>query len=494
MIKLKVVIVFLLLLSAGVCQQPVPPQVRVVDIIPKSLSWETNQDSEPFLAVSPTNPLTMVVSAFTPNPLPTAPTSPVFVSEDGGRSWALRNIVPIPEITVDITHSMGSGGTLYAGALKPTAVPGRDPRPDLQQLFTKAVHLNEFMKVQNNTRLNVDQPFTTVTVDRVGDRILVGDNDLGSPNDKTASVEVSVDGGARYRTVVLENRKTSGQNGPSVRISSAKDGTIYAAYFGWRKYQKVDRFEGWITSDIVVARDDRAAKVDDPFQDLKDPKDKLPGRIVASGRQIHWSNKATLGEERIGSTLSIAVDPNLSSRVYISWADNFSDKAVYAVHLFRSEDKGQTWKETWNPLPNTVCAALAISDSGVVGYEYQQLVGRKWITHLVQSADDFATSPQDTVLASVSADLPNQGWPYIGDYNYLVATAHEFRGAFSANNRPERGNFPPNTAYLRDVDWLKGILLDDAGNEIKPSIDPFFFSVEVIDATLSPKKALRSTR
>jgi len=42
--------------------------LRVVNMIPRSLSGETNQDSEPNLAVNPANVLQMAASAFTPNP------------------------------------------------------------------------------------------------------------------------------------------------------------------------------------------------------------------------------------------------------------------------------------------------------------------------------------------------------------------------------------------------------------------------------------------
>src|SRR5258708_1970126 len=42
--------------------------VTVVNMIPKSLSGETNQDSEPNLAVNPINPKQIVGTAFTPNP------------------------------------------------------------------------------------------------------------------------------------------------------------------------------------------------------------------------------------------------------------------------------------------------------------------------------------------------------------------------------------------------------------------------------------------
>lgn len=43
--------------------------IKVVNIIPRSLSGETNQDSEPNIAVNPANPLQIAASAFTPSPM-----------------------------------------------------------------------------------------------------------------------------------------------------------------------------------------------------------------------------------------------------------------------------------------------------------------------------------------------------------------------------------------------------------------------------------------
>src|SRR5256885_15360399 len=78
---------------------PKPPAklggVGVVDLIPVSLSGESWQDAEPFLALYAANPRLMAASAFTPNPGGSASaTAPIFVSDDGGDSWTLRNTLP----------------------------------------------------------------------------------------------------------------------------------------------------------------------------------------------------------------------------------------------------------------------------------------------------------------------------------------------------------------------------------------------------------------
>lgn len=91
--------------------------LRIVNMIPQTLSGETNQDSEPNIAVDPGNRRHIVATAFTPDPL-NGPRAPIFVSTDGGRTWQLHSIVPGGPSTRDITVGFASrGGTLYAGIL-----------------------------------------------------------------------------------------------------------------------------------------------------------------------------------------------------------------------------------------------------------------------------------------------------------------------------------------------------------------------------------------
>src|SRR5207247_10006651 len=75
---------------------PRPPakvaSVRVVDLIPVSLSGETWQDAEPFLALYASNPKLMAASAFTPNPgASTSGTAPSFVSAQRRDPSSLRS-------------------------------------------------------------------------------------------------------------------------------------------------------------------------------------------------------------------------------------------------------------------------------------------------------------------------------------------------------------------------------------------------------------------
>jgi hypothetical protein len=332
------------------------------------------------------------------------------------------------------------------------------------------------------SRANIDQPFVRTTGVGNADRVYVGLNDFDAPDGRTATVDVSLNGGTSYTSHRVETRNTLGQNGPSIRPAVAQDHTVYVAYFGWRSNAGSD-----VTSDVVVVRDDSGAigtSVATPFRDLVDPSDHLPGRLVATHVTIPWSNAPTLGQERIGSTLAIAVDALHSDNVYLAWADRVGTGDIYTVHVRRSTDRGATWSGDLRTLTNATDASLAVSTNGTVGLLYQQVTGSastsRWVTRLEQSRDGFATH-QDVVLATVPAATPAlQFLPYIGDYNGLLTRGNQFLGIFSANNTPDSANFPQGVVYQRRVDFPTHRLLDGSGTPVAVSIDPFFFSVPVL--------------
>src|SRR5256886_12133092 len=266
---------------------PKPPAklagVRVVDLIPVSLSGESWQDAEPFLALYASNPRLMAASAFTPNPGGSASaTAPIFVSDDGGDSWTLRNTLPSTGMTADSTPAVGGNPTmLYAGILK---------LPDFPLNELKA---NDFFSPATMTlqgfRADIDQPFVRTTAVGNADRVYVGLNDFDAPHGRTATVDVSLDGGTTYAPRRIETRNTAGQNGPSIRPVVAQDPTVYVAYFGWPSNSGAD-----VTSDVVVVRDDSGATGANPFRDLGEPTDHLPGRLLPTHLTIPWSNAPTL--------------------------------------------------------------------------------------------------------------------------------------------------------------------------------------------------------
>lgn len=95
-------------------------RVRVVNMIPNSLSGETFQDSEPQLTVDPENHRTIIGTAFTPPP-GGGPNAPLYVSLDGGHTWGVDLVIPgaggIIGDTWDQSVRFAGASTLYAGVL-----------------------------------------------------------------------------------------------------------------------------------------------------------------------------------------------------------------------------------------------------------------------------------------------------------------------------------------------------------------------------------------
>src|SRR5215208_1935576 len=448
--------------------------VMIVNIIPNFLSGERNQDSEPSLAVNPANPLQMAASAFTRDPMG-GPNAPIYVSDDGGRTWSFNSIVPSEIDTGDISPHFGSTtNNLYAGILR------RPGRLQLNVLRTSTFLQPNVMTVLEN-RSGADQPWTQAATVPIGadagkDRVYVGNNDL-SVDSRTAAIDLSLDAASAnpaFDTARIERRATSGQDGPQVRPTIHPDGTIYAAFYGWRSRNVITDL---VTADVVVVRDDNWAAGPDPFTALVDGGDNVAGVRVVRGITFPWSNAPTLGQERLGGDLSIAVDPNDSSRVYLAWADQGT--AGYTLHVRQSSDRGATWGPDLLTIANAKNPALAISSASEVGLLYQQVTGtgvnQRWETHLRRTVD--GRNWNDLLLATTSAAEPQVvNLPYLGDYAYMMAVGDTFYGIFSASNRPDLDNFPNGVSYQRNANFItRRLLARDRMTPVPVSIDPFFF-------------------
>ena len=448
--------------------------ISVVNVVPQSLSGETNQDSEPSISVNPANPDEILISAFTPNPFSSTGNAPVFVSTDGGSTWSLNIVVLSQSSTGDITTSFGGGGRLYSGILRrPGSLRLNIARGTSSALATAFVD-----------RTNVDQPFTKAGVVGSGpaaghDRVYVGVNDLAlrTTTGRTATVEVSLDAGAATPSFVshrieLRGTGSAGQNGPQVRPAVHSDGTVYAAFYGWRSFSSASL----VTSDIVLVRDDNWASSGTTFDDLVDPGDGIAGNRVVQGVSFTWNG--TLGNDRIGGDLATAVDPRDSGVVYLAWCDVQS--GLYTLHLRRSTDRGLTFSTDLRTLTNAKNPTVAINEDGLVGFAYQRVTGtgstQRWETHLETSSNAFSTF-DDHLLSTTPTNTPIPTFlPYIGDYIHMVAHGKSLFGVFSANNTPDTANFPQGVTYQRNHDFGTHQLFAVNGTtQVNPSIDPFFF-------------------
>jgi hypothetical protein len=474
--------------------------VRVINVIPQVLSGETNFDSEPSIAVNPSNPQQIVVSSFTPDTALPVTTGPYFVSTDGGTTWAQNSVIPGGTTTFgtkDISVRFGgSSGVLYAGVL-------RGDSSLRMNILRKANFSGPGLMTVLIDRTQEDQPWVEVATQAGTDRVYVSSNDISqrpTPGGPTASVDFSLDAAtaavpagftttARLETrtsAALPNPPGGRQDGPSVRIAIHPSGVLYGAFFGWRTFGSPN------VSDVVVVRDGNWASGATQFQALIDPVDSLAGLRVVTGVSIAPLG-TDLGTQRIGSSLSIAVDPGDVQRVYLAWCDGLATTASpYTLRVRRSDDSGQNWTGDLLTIPNATNPGLAVNERGTVALLYQQLANvsgtDRWRTHLLRSTDQFATVASDTILADVlDSDAGSNITVIIGDYDNLVAVGKNFYGVFSAQNTPAAGNFPAGVTYLRNANFTtQQLLAVDNVTPVSASVDPFFFQLSDEDLRTRP--------
>ena len=465
--------------------------ITVVNMIPQSLSGETNQDSEPNLAVNPANPTQIAASAFTPNPMGGA-LAPIYVSLDGGTTWTLNNIVPSAGSigTGDITSRFGgTSNRLYTGILDGAT---SDFEVHRSPNFTSPTAMTQL-----EGRSNEDQPYVQAATVMGGagvgqDRLYIGVNDFNAPGGKTATIEQSLDAGLAapaFSSVRVERRGTLGQNGPQVRPAIHADGTVYAAFYRWITSSGSFPANTLVitSADLVVVRDDNWGQGATPFAALSDASDGLAGRRVATGLSFPFNQTgvAANGQERWGGDISIAVDPRSSSTVYVAFATLVS--GTYTLRLVRSTDRGVTWSPVLLSASQAKNPSVAVNSLGKIGLVYQQLNGsgttQRWDTHFRDSDD--GTTWGDSVLCSALSQAPGRTFsPYLGDYLHMMAMGKDFFGIFSANNTPDPANFPQGVTYQRNHDFAaKRLMALDGVTTVPASIDPFFFKITALPVT-----------
>jgi hypothetical protein len=448
----------------------------VVNMIPKGWSDEASQNSDPFLARSRTNGLLIAAANF-----PTASNggrTQLLSSSGDGSSW---NSIALPvEMTrVDSqTYSLSGTDKLYG------AVAGQKNAEDVFSV----IQLLDITKpetaqsISKSTGREVgNQPFIQTRTSESKEEIYVGElylGTLGNVELGTAAVRVSI-GGEPFKLYGVESRTFSsrgGQDAPAVRTAlAANDRTVYVAFLRWSKLAGSK-----ITGEVVITRDDHATTGPKPFSALIDAKDNLPGRFVEVDRTFLLGQ--SLGQQPIGADLALAVDPRQSDRVYLCWGDDDPVTKIHQLHLRVSFDRGQNWSNDLLMIPSAINPALAVSETGVVGFLYQQLTsdGAVWETHFRQLQGSGERPP--IVLSSFPTRIEpkKQGGkdePYLGYRLNLISHAGSFYGTFSAPNNPESKYFPQGVSFQREYGGGKLFSADGKEREISPSIDPYFFRI-----------------
>jgi hypothetical protein len=486
-------IAFLVFLALGCVRGAFAANVSIVNTIPRTASWDEWNDSEPSVAVNPRDPRQIAVSAFTPSLVARLPhaktlgelkaaitTAPLFFSIDSGATWVLADMLPAGgPITRDITLRFSpQSGALFAAMLRYSdsslaIVRSRSPKSFgvMETILALDFHRGD------------DQPYLEVAgASATSDHVLFSSNVVNIYQPQSAKFYRGLDfGGAHMpdpEPTNLDDREGRKGDGPSIRTAVAADGRVYEAFFSWRSAEPVpDSDVIKVRADLVVLRDDRLGADQPPFARLVEPSDRQRGVLVVPDIAIAFED--VLGNQRIGSSLSIAVDPVRSDRVYVAWSDG--DAKSYRLHLKRSDSGGQSWSTV--ALPGVIRGtnpSVAVNGAGAVALLYQHFVeSGAWESRVLVSPDGSFVSPTSILLSS-APPLTSVDVPLLGDYDQIQAVGNDFYGVFAANNIPVCRNFPRGVVYRRYADFDAHELYD--GNSaprhtVEPSVDPFFFHI-----------------
>ena len=415
----------------------------IVDVVPAKMSKEHEQNSESSLAVNPSDPSRIYLSAFGNS----AGGNPLFASDTGGSAWVFFNKLA----TADTSLAWSAGGAAYLSQLSV------DGSVLLAQRFSGLAPKIKLKSIKNSFFKpgggGPDQPWIATGNSGGIDRIYIGFNDLSQP-EKTAAMRFSLDGGFTWSSEVIEREVPGDQSDGSAIRTAVHGNTVYAAFQRWNTLLN----DGDEQGDLVIVKDIAAGA--NHFNDLG-----ASGVIVASNLVFPQSN---LGQERLGSDLSIAVDPNDGNRVYLATAivNNVAPKIV----VLKSTNGGTDWTQVFSTPSNSALPALAIAGNGTVGLLYTRFTEGNLETHLTQSVNNF-TSSSDETLSRFKDNTPVPVFdPYIGDYQVLLAVGDKFYGTFCASN--DTGLFPQPVTFLRDKTLL--------GVSVPFSIDPFFFTSDAL--------------
>src|SRR5262249_39776867 len=338
----------------------------------------------------------------------------------------------------------------------------------------------------------LDQPWV-----RTGpsNHVYVGYNDLNlfGSNTHSASMLVSANGGVSYTPITLD-RTGAGpglQDSPSIR-EAVNGSRVYAVFERWNSVVENDANGSRFTSQVVVERSDNGGA--DGFTALG-----VGGNGVVAGTPIgvfaNTSNTPlTLGQERTGPDLAIAVDPNNAAHVVTVWADapGANGAGILQLHLVESFNSGASWTDKFDTSAATRSGlpAVSISSTGAIGLLYDNFdpATNHLSQHIVTTTNDFVTSTDQTLATESNATPIATFQPYLGDFFDLTSVGNTFYGIFSASNADNGtdAQFSSGVTFGRNFTGNSGTesfqLTDLNGNPVASSIDPYFFTYQLGDS------------
>src|SRR5262249_4949073 len=285
---------------------------NIVDIIPNIASAESEQNSEPSLAVDPFDPRQIIAGSF-------GYATPYFKTVNSGTTWSHYGNLDTDDKS--LAWKQDGSAALTATLLELTPPPNTTAEIRTYSGTTAGSNFGSPIQIFNpSPSHDLDQPWM-----RTGpsNHVYVTYNDLSASGGKTASVLVSTDGGSHYTPVTLDRVGGSAPSGfaqdaPTVR-SAVNGNTVYAIFTRWNTVVENDSDGARLGSDVVIVRSDNGGA--DDFKALGTSGNGVTIASPTSVFALEESTHLTLGQERIGSDAAIAVDPNNANHVVVAYGD-----------------------------------------------------------------------------------------------------------------------------------------------------------------------------
>src|SRR5262245_39390426 len=457
--------------------------LRVVDVIPSSDSAETFDNSEPSIAVDPLDTNEIVAGAF--GVFSGGVISPYFTSIDGGTTWR-----PYGDISHDDKSLAWSqdGSTLFTTSLREVSSGNAEINT-----YSGTISGSDFGSPINtyNPSRDLDQPWI-----RTGpsDHVYVAYNDITSAGD-TARVLVSSNGGVDYTSAALDRLSGSIlQDAPAVRVA-VNGATVYGAFTRWTSEldQNTSGTEVRYNADVYVVRSDDGGA--DGFDALGSGGLGVKGAWPVGWDADETDGSLTLGRNRTGSPLTIAVDPNDAGHVVIAYGDapgtsGTIDEGKLGLVVTESFDSGTSWTQKFaTPVTSggikSSIPSVAIAADGMIAMLYLTYdpSTNELSQQLLTTNAQLATADTITLQTEKTDAAPFDIDPYLGDFYDLTCVGNTFFGIFSAANKDNGTDASfPTVTFQRAFTGTAGsagfqlLTSSNGGSPVSASVDPFFFS------------------
>ena len=396
-------------------------------------------DTEPSIAVNPTDPMKIAVVAFSGNWGP-GTMAPVWKSDDGGATW--RKVLQIPQPAPNIDGpgdqkiAFDQSGKLYIAELGVIGTTNKRQNFIYRQAGSPDDPLTPGeIYGDDQPHLEVDAISSGTCLHRVYSPWLK----IGSPNQ--SMITTSVTGGNEVKPDVSVGDASSFPN-RTTRIALAHDGKAYAVYKTMEGPVAVSLPGSTAPSDFqkvhfYVRRSDDCGETWDGLG-----KTGVSIHGLGTVESLFTTNFGNRAKGKVGRARSsdawIAVANN--GDVYVAYlrrdASGFSQ-----VYVARSIDQGLTWVShpVTSGTHHSAYPEIAVAANGMVGVLYIDFDDSGSVTlfrHRFSRSGDKGQNWTDDILQSMDpGPLTNAASGFLwGDYEGLTAFGNTFYGVFTGRS------------------------------------------------------------